>query len=163
MDPKEYERIKAEEKQHLLQIRALKQKLVEAERKKTIVNAVQGTSLPDSVAATHEEMVERLTRDSIRTEVKMEMALENAGLNAPTVAAPQINEEEAQKARAADLIRQMKIEMGVGLPLDQPSAASSDIAGEGEKSIGRARTTEPVPEEGSKPESERTLGRKRGI
>ncbi|MBN8589694.1 MAG: hypothetical protein J0L94_15385 [Rhodothermia bacterium] len=163
MDPKEYERIKAEEKQHLLQIRALKQKLAEAERKKSIVNAVQGTALPDSVTATHEEMVERLNRESIRTEVKMEMALENAGLDAPTVAAPQINEEEAQKSRAADLIRQMKIEMGVGLPLDQPAATSSDMTGEGEKSIGRARAAEPAPEAGSKSEGERTLGRKRGI
>lgn len=161
MDPKEYERIKAEEKQHLLQLRALKQKLAEAERKKTILGAVQGTALPDSVAATHEEMVERLNRESIRTEVKMEMALESAGLDLPTPV-PQVSEEDAQKARAADLIRQMKLEMG-GMPLDAPPRSASDTPAEGDKSIGRPRSAEKESEVGEHPEEARSVGRKRGI
>ena len=96
MTQEEFERLKAEEKKHLLEIQALKRKVQEVQQKKRIMDAVKGAGMPDSLAATHDEMVGKLTRGALETEVRMDMALENAGI--PPVSVPEVDEAKLQEA-----------------------------------------------------------------
>lgn len=157
MDRAEFERMKEEEKKHLRELKALKSKLKEVEQKKKVVDALKGVGLPESVQDTHDEMVNRLNRSAIEQEAKMEIALEGAGFALPQV--PVVDEETLQKNRAAELIKQMKLEMGgLGL-MPETASPSTPAASDGEKTIGRLRTEFTEEEE----DREKSIGRKKGI
>lgn len=175
MDRAELERMKEEEKQHLREIMGLKKKLGEAERKAKIMNALNNIGVSSESQATYDEMMEKLTRSNIDAEVRMDMALENAGISpvatAPNAAAPQtpaLSEEEMQKLRAAELVKQMKLEFGGPMmPLSEPSASAVDLTLD--RTIGRmpkASSEEKASEETDDTAApDRTIGRavKRGI
>ena len=61
MTPEEFERLKEEEKRHLRELRALKTQHRDAQRKKGLLDALRGLTNPEA-DATHEEMLDRLTR-----------------------------------------------------------------------------------------------------
>ncbi|MDE2995526.1 MAG: PspA/IM30 family protein [Bacteroidota bacterium] len=88
---------------------------------------------------THDEMISRLQEQTARSEARMEMALDSVDSEALKI------EEDAQQIRASELVKQFKLEMGMG---DTSGAAKEepqlDVPEQeeetGGKTIGRERT-----------------------
>ena len=59
------------------------------------------------VDATHDEMINRINEQTAKNEARMEMALDSVDTESMKI------EEEAEKIRAADLVNQFKIDMGL--------------------------------------------------
>ncbi len=86
--------------------------------------------------ATHDEMLNRLQEQTARNEARMEMALDSIDTQAMRI------EEDAQKIRASELVKQFKLEMGVGdtgPAQAEPAIDLSESEQEG-KTIGRQRS-----------------------
>ena len=77
------------------------------------------------VDATHDEMLRKVQEKSAVNEARMEMALTNVDVQGAKI------EEDAEKIRAAELVKQFKLEMGVG------SESTPSVADEFEKTIGK--------------------------
>ena len=163
MTPEEFERLKEQEKAHLRQLRELKQKHHEVQRKKSIFDALRGLSRPD-IDETHDEQVGKLMQDAAMSEARLDLAMEGvpgAGAgpdDAAERAAKEAADREAlRKSEAEALVRQMKGELGVlpsatdesGGPApgrtigrvidDTPGADDTALP---PKSIGRPRSTD---------------------
>jgi phage shock protein A len=88
---------------------------------------------------THDEMLTRIYEETARSEARMEMALDSVDSQAIQI------EEDAEALRAAELVRQFKLEMGVGsTPAAEASGTEIDVPQEEEvdtttKTIGRER------------------------
>lgn len=87
---------------------------------------------------THDEMITRLQEQTAKNEARMEMALDSVDTEALQI------EEDAQKIRAAEVVKQFKLEMGVGEPSgskEEPQMDLSDHETESSgKTIGKQRT-----------------------
>ena len=59
------------------------------------------------IDATHDEMINRVNEQTAKNEARMEMALDSVDTDSLKI------EEEAENLRAADLVRQFKLEMGM--------------------------------------------------
>ena len=162
MTPEEFERLKEEEKRHLREMRALKQQYREAQRKRGLLDALRGMVNPEA-EATHEEMLDRLTRQDVESEARFEVAMDAAGLSedaAARRAREEADREAVRKAEAEALVRQMKQQMGDpnGGATASPPASAESARAEG-RTIGRV----PPPEEGEQraedPRGAKTIGR----
>jgi phage shock protein A len=78
------------------------------------------------IDSTHGEMVRKVQEQTAINEARMQMALESVDHGAMQV------EEDAEKLQAMELVKQMKLEMGI----DSPQRVS-DVDGGGEKTIGK--------------------------
>ena len=184
MTPEEYQRIKEAEKEHLRALKKLKAQLRDVERKKSVAQALENmTKAPgDDVLRTHEEMIDRLAMDTIQQEARLEVALSDAGEldsepdtkepasgePAPSATNSPSADAELQKVRAQDLVRQIKIQMG--LPTDrrkqetQENVTQTDSANTGApqgKEPDTGTSTTPVQPNQTTSESlpEKTIGR----
>lgn len=87
---------------------------------------------------THDEMITRINEQTARNEARMEMALDSVDTEALKI------EEDAQKIRAAELVKQFKLEMGVGDTSgsqQEPELEVPETEAEKEaKTIGKQRT-----------------------
>ncbi len=86
---------------------------------------------------THDEMIQRLDEETAKNEARIEVAMDSVDLQAIRL------DEEAEDLRAAELVNQMKIEMG----LSESTSESERIPTEDhteteEKTMGRARNRE---------------------
>ena len=174
MDKKEFERIKAEEKEHLRKLRALKHEHRGVTRQKKVLDALNAMQRPD-LDATYEEAMRGLTEDAAMTEARLEIAMEDAHARAPKPEAlTEADREKLRKDEAAALIRQMKAEMGTPVSEMTPTNETSDEApsNPAERTIGRSPApARPEPDVASQPAkpaapeatntSEKTIGRKR--
>jgi phage shock protein A len=80
------------------------------------------------ISQTHDEMVRKIEEETAVSEARMDMALGNIDQQKMKV------EEEAEKLRAGELVKQFKIEMGMIAPEAAPAAAEKTIgAKEAEK------------------------------
>ena len=57
---------------------------------------------------THDEMINRINEQTAKNEARMEMALDSVDTEAMMI------EEDAQRIRASELVKQFKLEMGIG-------------------------------------------------
>lgn len=88
---------------------------------------------------THDEMLTRIQEETARNEARMEMALDSVDSDALRI------EEDAEAIRASELVKQFKLEMGLG---DTTAAQTEDErvdipekeSEEGSKTIGKQRT-----------------------
>jgi phage shock protein A len=81
------------------------------------------------ISATHDEMVRKIEESTALNEARMEMALGNVDQQKVKI------EEEAEKLRANELVKQFKVEMGLMPPQALPEAAEKTIgAREAQKS-----------------------------
>lgn len=78
------------------------------------------------VDATHGEMLRKVQEQTAINEARLAMALDSSDHSMVQI------EEDAEQLQAMELVRQMKLEMG----LDSP-APVSDVSGTGEKTIGK--------------------------
>lgn len=88
---------------------------------------------------THDEMVQRLREETARNEARMELALDSVDEDAIRI------EEDAEKIRASEIVKQFKLEMGVGEEKaareEEPTVRLPEEEREpGEKTMGRERT-----------------------
>ena len=118
MTPEEYQRIKEAEKKHLIAVKKLKEKLRQVERQNSVNKALNEISQApgEDLLNTHEEMVDRLAMDAIHQEARLEIALssqKDMENEATESAATEESEGDLEKIRAQELVRQMKIQMGL--------------------------------------------------
>jgi len=75
------------------------------------------------ISQTHDEMVRKIEEMTAVNEARMEMALGNVDQQKVKI------EEEAEKLRAGELVKQFKVEMGLLAPEPSAGAAQKTIAG----------------------------------
>jgi phage shock protein A len=73
------------------------------------------------ISATHDEMVRKIEETTALNEARMEMALGNVDQQKMKI------EEEAEKLRAAELVKQFKVEMGLIAPQASTEPAEKTI------------------------------------
>ena len=87
---------------------------------------------------THDEMINRLNEQTAKNEARMEMALDSVDTEAMMI------EEDAQKIRASELVKQFKLEMGMGDTSGSKEDPELDVPEQelesGGKTIGKQRT-----------------------
>ncbi len=79
------------------------------------------------IDATHDEMVRKIEEQTAINESRMEMALESVDHQKVAI------EEDAEKLRAQELVKQFKMEMGM---VEAP-AAVGEVGAEGQKTLGK--------------------------
>jgi SPX domain protein involved in polyphosphate accumulation len=103
----ERNRLKEEYKAHYLKIKELKQKLAEAERVKKIREAMHQID-PQGIIDQFDQALDKVREKVFDAEARLDMALENRADEQD-----QMDHDEAlQKQRAAETMRQMKMELG---------------------------------------------------
>lgn len=80
------------------------------------------------IDATHDEMVRKIEEQTAMNEARMQMALESVDHQRLAI------EEEAEKIRAQELVKQFKMDMGL---VETPAEPVAEIASEGQKTIGK--------------------------
>lgn len=151
MNRDEIERLKEEEKAHLKKVRALKQQLREANRKKGLLDALRGLDT-SGLDETHETMLRKVTEQNVTAEARFELAmdaLDEAEKQEAARAEMARLDAERRRSEAADLVQQMKSQMlgdAAGhAEAQQPDAASEEPETPAEpearsaKTIGRFR------------------------
>lgn len=108
MDKEEFERLKAEEKAHLKQLRALKGQHRDAQRKASTVNALN--AMMDNGLTKTGDATDKLMRDAAQAEARFDLALE--GQAPVTGNSDDLDRADLAKAEAEALVRQMKVQMG---------------------------------------------------
>lgn len=92
----------------------------------------------NGIDSTHDEMLTRLQEQTARNEARMEMALDSVDTEGLKI------EEDAQKIRAAEVVKQFKLEMGVGDTSGAASEPELDLSDQemesGAKTIGKQRS-----------------------
>lgn len=90
---------------------------------------------------THDEMIQRINEDAARNEARIEMALDSFDVESLRI------EEDAESMRASEIVKQFKLEMGVGGAAEATSSDKSPSveipekeAEQGAKTIGKQRT-----------------------
>lgn len=87
---------------------------------------------------THDEMISRINEETARNEARMEMALDSVDTETLQI------EEDAQQIRAAELVKQFKLEMGVGDTSGAQEEPELEVPEKeknaGEKTIGKQKT-----------------------
>lgn len=91
------------------------------------------------VDQTHDEMLNRIQEETARQEARMEVALDSIDSEAIQI------EEDARTIRASEIVKQFKLEMGVGEDVEAPAEeAKLEVpekeAEQGQKTIGKQRT-----------------------
>lgn len=153
MSPEEYQRIKEAEKEHLRKLREIKQASRGLRRKKSIADALgKITGSMQQTFNQHQEALDKLDQDTFQNEARLDVALMNADDREKERAKYEQTaafEADLAKAKAQDLVQQMKIEMGLAGATNRPQQASSSKASE----------ANPTP--ASEPLPEKTVGRMR--
>ena len=129
--------VKEKEKKRNEALRAIEQHK-QSQWQKKVADAMESFEV-SGIDQTHDEMISRIEQESAMNEARMEMALDSVdadGFNA---------EEEAEKIRANELLRQFELEMGL---------VSPEQIEEAEKTIGPAQGVKEAEE------PEKTLGPK---
>lgn len=158
MSPEEYKRLKEAEKAHLRKLKELKKTAHLLGRRKAVNDALESLATGSKEALdVHDEMVDKLTMETIQQEARLEIALENQAMRdaeaTPDASARTLeaSEEVLRKERAKSLVEQMKLQMGTAPetttpPAPQPKSsetqdedASSAPPEVPEKTIGRMR------------------------
>lgn len=149
MKREDFERLKEEEKKHLREIRALKQRLKEAQRMQRIGSALRDIESGGNLEG-FERSLEDVERKALEQEARLDMAIESAASEEPAEL-PEVDEEALKLARAADFIRRMKVSLAEGEPPPKPARAGVEHDEPKDKA--------PDETDGGSPDYEKTIGR----
>lgn len=149
MKREDFERIKEEEKKHLLEIRALKRQLKDAERLQRIGGALQNIQSAGDLEG-FDSALEEVQRGAAEQEARLDLAVDSAA-SLDSVQLSDEDEETLKLARAADFVRQMKTSVGhETAPRSAPPPARSE----------KPESAEPERESLEEtPDFEKTIGR----
>ena len=162
MTPEEFERFKEAEKAHLRKIRELKKANKQFVQQSKISRAVtdMATGMHE-LYDEHREMVDRLQMGTLQNEARMEVALDSVDMDSVTeaqdAAALEADMEAIKKARAQELIRQMKMEGSSST--DSSAKAPAQSAPVQNAPLGRTPLTEKPKPTTSSDLPEKTIGR----
>lgn len=146
MTPEEYQRLKEAEKEHLRSLRKLKQAVQAAQRQQKLTDAVRKAVIsPMDALENHDALVQELALETARNEARLDVALES--VSGGQTEAERVEDEEAmRKARAAQLVRQLRGQVeGASKPAatdSKPGTESTEMAPPPplpEKTIGRMK------------------------
>lgn len=149
MKREDFERLKEEEKRHLLEIRALKQQLKDAQRLQRIGEALHDIESAGALVG-FDRSLEDVQRDAAEQEARLDLAVGNTG-SLESSDLQEEDEETLKMKRAADFVRQMKIATGRSADVAEMTPAGSSAASDPSEG-----TEEPVADEQS---FEKTIGR----
>ena len=171
MTPEEYQKLKEAEKDHHRKFRELKkvhgQAIQQSKISKAVTDMATGmTNLYDE----HREMLDRLQMDTLKSEARMEVALDSVesldfldSESSPTAsqdaAALATDEEAVRKARAQALVRQMKMEGGASMEDVSSKPTPSKSSSLGNTLPGRTPITDKPKPTTSSNLPEKTIGR----
>lgn len=85
------------------------------------------------VDQTHDEMITRINEETAKNEARMELALDSIDSDAIRI------EEDSEAIRAQELVKQFKLEMGVGSPAPDIEIPDAELE-QGSKTIGKQRS-----------------------
>jgi hypothetical protein len=162
MTPEEFERFKEAEKAHLRKIRELKKASKQFVQQSKISRAVTDMATGmNELYDEHREMVDRLQMGTLQNEARMEVALDSVDMDSVTeaqdAAALEADMEAIKKARAQELIRQMKMEGSSST--DSSAKAPAQSAPVQNAPLGRTPLTEKPKPTTSSDLPEKTIGR----
>ena len=148
MSPEEYERIKAAEKAHLLEMRRLKGLAADAARKGRMASALDGiTGSLSAGDAERESAARTLLEQAARSEARFDLAVdanteaaERAARANEAAAFEAQTEADATAARARAAVEAMRASMGLG-----GASAPAPPAGSDGKTFGRAPDADDAP------------------
>jgi len=111
MTPEEFQRIKEAEKKHLRELNKLKKMAKRLQRQKKVNKALSDlVAGREDVLSAHDRAMEKVERETALGEARLDIALEQAQAAASDDAAL---EDDFQKVRARELLRQMKLVSGM--------------------------------------------------
>lgn len=118
MTPEEYQRLKEAEKEHLRSLRKLKQTVRSLQRQKKLTDAVENvTTRPMDALSDHDALVQELALETARNEARLDVALESISQDSVEEAARDAEAEDTlRKAKAAELVRQLRSQVDAGVP-----------------------------------------------
>ena len=162
MTPEEFERFKEAEKAHLRKIRDLKKANKQFVQQSKISRAVTDMATGmNELYDEHREMVDRLQMGTLQNEARMEVALDSVDMDSVTeaqdAAALEADMEAIKKARAQELIRQMKMEGSSST--DSSAKAPAQSAPVQNAPLGRTPLSEKPKPTTSSDLPEKTIGR----
>ena len=151
MTPEEYQRFKEAEKEHLRKLRELKKSARDARRQQSLTQAIQNITGSADALDTPDEMMDQLARETAMSEARLDIALEEAQARQTEAAQAEERaafEEDLRKARAQELVRQMKLEAGLGqAPAEAtPADPAEDAPAEAEGDTDPPPASEQLPE-----------------
>lgn len=152
MSPEEYERIKASEKAHLMEMKRLKGLAADAARKGRMASALDGiTGSLSAGDAERESATRTLLEQAARSEARFDLAVdanteaaERAARANETAAFEAQTDAEATAARARAAVEAMRASMGLAGGTPAGTAPSAPTPSEG-KTFGRAPESEAPP------------------
>lgn len=164
MTPEEYEKFKEAEKAHLRKLREIKQAHHQASRKASVTRAVTDmASSMNHLFDENQEMVERLQMGTFQSEARLDVAMDSIEgddriSEAQDAAQLELDQEAIRKAKAQELVRQMKMEGGAPLPnskSDSGAASSSSSAASTSTSSATSSSETPSASKGRTPLNEK--------
>ena len=171
MTPEERERFKEAEKEHLRQLKKLKEQARLAQRRASVNKALSDMAgalkQDDDPLDDHTEMMDRLALETAQQEARLEIALENAALEEAAQHEARSQEEldeEMVKERAKMLLEQMKLQMGMAPPPAQDAMPEKTISKHAVAPTPPAEPETPASDAAEKPSPpvdrpEKTIGR----
>jgi hypothetical protein len=150
LTPEEYQRLKEAEKDHLRSLRKLKQTVRSLQRQKKLTDAVENvTTKPMDALNDHDALVQELAMETARNEARLDVALESISHDRIEEAALDAEAEDTlRKAKASELVRQLRSQVDAGTPAPprtEPESTSPKAKAAGvpnqlpEKTIGRMK------------------------
>jgi phage shock protein A len=130
MKREDFERLKEDEKKHLREIRALKQRLKEAQRMQRIGRAMHDVQSAGDLDG-FEASLEELERKALEQEARLDMAIDSSDTRG-TAELPEPDEEALKLARAAAFVQRMKVSMGEKPEIEETKSPSQSGANEKE-------------------------------
>lgn len=137
MTPEEYKRIKEAEKEHLRKLKELKTQLRKVKQQKSVADALKNIedAPGDEIIRTHEEMIDRLAIETVQEEARLEIALSEVDESDASSLRETVEEQqqilqsdaELKKLRAQELVRQIKLQMGLAEVKKKQNSDSSVI------------------------------------
>lgn len=102
----------------------------QAQWQEKVANAME-TFQVGGIDATHDEMIDQIEREAAQAEAKLEMAMDNVGVDQYDI------EQDAKNLQANETLRQFELEMGMGGDISAPPEAPEDSR---HKTIGERET-----------------------
>jgi phage shock protein A len=131
MTDEEYERIKAEEKEHLRKMKELKEKARRLQRSQKTREAAEGVDRARGALDENSTLARRLEEETARNEARFELAFGESD------ASPSTEGTNAPEARAKELVRRLREEMNVGDEDDADPASNDTTDDRPDNTIGR--------------------------
>lgn len=143
---KDRERLKEEYKEHYRKIREVKERLARSEKTKNISNALKNMDTTE-LTDTFDEFLYKVKSKIANVEARLDVAMDSLSASDDDITAEMEGDEELQKQKAKETLRQAKIEMGLLYSEIEQQADSMSV----EKTIGSKKKSEPENKQGSEP------------